>query len=314
MIPKEFEYLAPTSIEEAVELLREHGERAKVLAGGHGLIPRMKRRLEEPTVLVDVNRIPELRGISRENGAVIVGATVTHSELEGATELRDVVPLIPQAAEVVADPLVRNRGTFGGSLADAEPAADWPAVALALDAIVRAVGPEGERAIPIEDFFLGHSKTALEPDELLTRVEIPVPGRLHGGRIGSRYEKLAHPASGYAVVGVAAVITTDERGACQQCRVAVTGACVKATRATATEDLLVGEPPGAEAVARAARHAAEGMEFVGDHHASASYREHLVGVYAERALLVAAAQTDGAERVTSSFHYRDGRESGSWEG
>lgn len=288
MIPKEFEYLAPNSIEEAVGLLQEHGERAKVLAGGHGLIPRMKRRLEGPAVLVDVGRIPELRGVRRENGALIIGATTTHAELEAAMELLDSVPLLPQAAGVVADPLVRNRGTFGGSLADAEPAADWPAVAVALDATVHLVGANGARAIRIQDFFLGPMATALGAGEILTSVEVPVPGASDGKRVGMRYEKLTHPASGYAVVGVATVVIADEQGICRGCRVAVTGACTRATRATATEHLLVGEPLEPPIIARAAERAAEGMEFVGDHHASVSYREHLVSVYAERALLAAS--------------------------
>ncbi|WP_119071304.1 FAD binding domain-containing protein [Rubrobacter indicoceani] len=288
MIPKEFEYLAPTSIEEAVGLLQEHGGRAKVLAGGHGLIPRMKRRLEEPRVLMDVGRIPELRGIRRENGCVVIGATTTHAELEAATDLLGAVHILPQTAGVVADPLVRNRGTFGGSLADAESAADWPAVVLALDATLHAVGPNGARSIPARGFFLGLMETALKPEEILTSIEVAVPEAPPGGWVGMRYEKLTHPASGYAVVGVAAVVTADERGICRSCRVAVTGACSRATRATATEDLLVGGLLVSEAISRAAGQAAEGLDLVGDHHASASYRKHLVTVYAERALLASA--------------------------
>lgn len=258
MIPVEFEYLAPTSVDEAVGLLQEHGGRARVLAGGHGLIPRMKRRLEGPGVLVDVGRVPELRGIRRKNGSVVIGATTTHAELEAASDLFDAVPILPQAAKVVADPLVRNRGTFGGSLADAEPAADWPAVVLALDATLHVLGPNGSRAIPARDFFLGPMETSLGAAEILTGIEIPLPSVPAGGRVGMRYEKFTHPASGYAVVGVAA------------------------------EEILVGGSLEPETIARAAGRAAEGLDLVGDHHASASYREHLVGAYAERALLLAA--------------------------
>ena len=289
MIPKEFEYLTPTSVEEAVGLLQEHGSRAKVLAGGHGLIPRMKRRLEGPGLLVDVGRLAGLRGIRREHAALIVGATTTHADLEAATDLLDIVPILPQAAGVVADPLVRNRGTFGGSLADAESGADWPAVVLALDATLHVVGPDGTRAVAARDFFLGPMKTPLGAAEILTSIEIPLPNVPAGGRVGMRYEKLTHPASGYAVVGVAALVGRDDRGLCRECRVAVTGACARATRATATEDLLVGGLLGPEAISRAAGQAAEGLDLVGDHHASASYREHLIGVYAERALLAAAS-------------------------
>lgn len=290
MIPNEFDYLVPTSVEEAVGLLQEHEDQARILAGGHGLIPRMKRCLEEPRVLIDVGRIPELHGIRRENGSVLIGATTTHAELEAA-DLHDTAPILPQAATVVADPLVRNRGTFGGSLADAESAADWPAVALALDAVVHAVGPERARAIPIRDFFLEPMVTALEPEELLTHVEISLPAGADGSEAGMRYEKFTHPASGYAVVGVAAVVVADSEGVCRECRIAVTGACARATRATATENLLVGEVLEAQTIARAAEQAAEGLELVGDHHASASYREHLVSVYTERALLASALST-----------------------
>jgi aerobic carbon-monoxide dehydrogenase medium subunit len=265
MIPKEFEYLAPTSVEEAVRLLQEHGDRAKILAGGHGLIPRMKRRLENPAVLVDVGRIPELKGIRRDNGVLTVGAMTTHADLEGATGLFDLVPLLPQAAKVVADPLVRNRGTFGGSLADAEPGADWPAVALALGASLQISGANGERAISIDDFFVGPMETALEPEELLTRIDIPVPA----GGSGMRYEKLVHPASGYAVVGVA----------------------------TATEEMLVGETLSSDLIRRAARQANERTDFLGDHYASASYRSELVNAYAERTLLAVSAEgTNGTRR------------------
>jgi aerobic carbon-monoxide dehydrogenase medium subunit len=293
MIPKEFEYLAPTSVEEAVRLLQEHGDRAKILAGGHGLIPRMKRRLENPAVLVDVGRIPELKGIRRDNGVLTVGAMTTHADLEGATGLFDLVPLLPQAAKVVADPLVRNRGTFGGSLADAEPGADWPAVALALGASLQISGANGERAISIDDFFVGPMETALEPEELLTRIDIPVPA----GGSGMRYEKLVHPASGYAVVGVAVVIATDEQGTCQSCRVGVTGAGPKATRATATEEMLVGETLSSDLIRRAARQANERTDFLGDHYASASYRSELVNAYAERTLLAVSAEgTNGTRR------------------
>lgn len=290
MIPKEFDYLAPTSVEEAIGLLQEYGGEAKILAGGHGLIPRMKHRLEEPEVLVDIGCIRELRGVRQENGTLIVGAATTHAELEAANGLSDTVPILRQAATVVADPLVRNRGTFGGSLVDAESAADWPAVALALDATIHAVGPDSAREIPIRDFFLGPMATILEADELLTRVEIPLPLVPEGGQFGMRYEKATHPASGYAVVGVAAVVVVNELGVCRECRVAVTGACSRATRAATVEDLLVGEKLEAQAIARAAEQAAEGLDLVGDHHASASYRRHLVAVYAERALRTATAQ------------------------
>lgn len=294
MIPSQFDYYAPATVPEALQLLQEHGDEAKVLAGGHSLVPLMRLRLAQPSVLVDINRIAELRGIGRTNGTVTIGATTTHAAIEHARELRQLLPILPAAATVIGDPMVRNRGTFGGSLAHADPAGDWPAVALALHAQMYVAGPGGERTVPADEFFVDLLTSAVEPGELLTRITIPVPA----GKVGMSYQKFGHPASGYAVTGVAAVLTLDEAGACQECSVAITGAGTKATRATETESALRGQALDEATIARAAEQAGAGIEFLGDIYASEEYRQQLVRVYARRALsaaLQAAKQGRGAE-------------------
>lgn len=283
MIPAEFEYYAPTSVQEAVALLQQHGDDAKVLAGGHSLIPLLKLRLASPPVLVDINKIADLKGIKRQDGTITIGALTTHAEIELSEELKDVLPILHEAATVVGDPMVRNRGTFGGSLAHADPAGDWPAVALALGATMKITGPNGERSVAADDFFVDMLTSAVEPGEVLTAVEIPVPQ----GKFGASYQKFSHPASGYAVVGVAALVTLGSDGKCQDCRVAITGAGPRATRATATEDALKGQQLTEDAIAKAAERAGEGMDFLGDIFASESYRAHLVKVFTKRALSAA---------------------------
>jgi aerobic carbon-monoxide dehydrogenase medium subunit len=287
MIPSEFEYYTPGSVQEAVSLLQQHGDDAKVLAGGHSLIPLLKLRLANPAVLVDIGRIDALKGIKQANGGVTIGALTTHSEIEHSADLKGVFPILAEAATVIGDPMVRNRGTFGGSLAHADPAGDWPAVALALGAQVKAVGPNGERTIAADEFFVDMLTSALEPDEVLTEVTLPAPS----GKVGMSYQKFSHPASGYAVVGVAAVLTFGADGACQDAHIAVTGAGPKATRLTAVENALKGQQVNADNAAAAAEHAGEGIDFLGDIYASESYREHLTKVFTKRAILAAAANT-----------------------
>ena len=281
MIPGEFEYFAPTSVQEAVSLLQQHGEDAKVLAGGHSLIPLLKLRLASPPVLVDISRIQELKGIQRQNGSVTIGALATHADIEFSEDLRGVFPLMHDTATVIGDPMVRNLGTFGGALAHADPAGDWPAVALALNATMRLTGPNGERTVAADDFFVDLLTSAVEPGEVLTAVEIPVPQ----GKYGTSYQKFSHPASGYAVVGVAALVQLGADGTCQDCRVAITGAGPKATRATATEGALKGQQLTEDLIAGASEQAGNGMDFLGDIFASESYRAHLVKVFTKRALL-----------------------------
>ncbi len=293
MIPGQFDYHAPTTVQEAVQLLQEHGDEAKVLAGGHSLVPLMRLRLAAPSVLVDINRIPELRGINRTNGTVTIGATTTHATIERSEELKRALPILPAAATVIGDPMVRNRGTFGGSLAHADPAGDWPAVALALNAEMRIVGPDGERTVPAGEFFVDLLTSAVEPGELLTHVSIPVPG----GNVGMSYQKFGHPASGYAVTGVAAIVTLYENNYCLDCSIAITGAGTKATRATETENALRNQTLDEATIAQAAERAGTGIDFLGDIYASEEYRQQLVKVYTKRALLAALHAANEGQRA-----------------
>jgi carbon-monoxide dehydrogenase medium subunit len=278
--PSQFEYQKPGSVQEAVALLANPD--AKVLAGGHSLIPAMKLRLANPGTIVDINGISGLKGISVSGGATI-GALTTYKELLSSADLKGPFPIIAQTANIVGDPAVRNRGTLGGSLAHSDPAADFTAVMLALGASVKAVGPGGERTIGIDDLFVDLFTSSLEADEILTSISIPADA----AGAGQAYEKHAHPASGYAVVGVAAVLKVSG-GTIQSARVAVTGAISKATRATETEQALVGKAATAENIAAAAALATNGLELNGDTYASAEYRGHLVKVLAKRAISKAA--------------------------
>lgn len=278
MFPSQFAYHRPHSVQEAVSLLQQDPD-AKILAGGHSLLPAMKLRLAAPTALVDLAKVDELRGITA-NGGIRIGAMTTYRELYDSEALRRQFPMIPETIYVLGDLQVQSRGTIGGSLAHNDPAADLTAVVLALDGSVTAVGSGGERTIPADDFFVDLLTTSLQPDEIITQVTFPVPT----GRTGMAYEKYRHPASGYAVVGVAVVLSFRDGDTCSSARVAVTGATSKPTRLTAIEDALTGQVVSSETIADAASTAGDGLDINGDHYASADYRRHLVGVYARRAL------------------------------
>lgn len=282
MYPAEFAYAAPATLAEAVQLLRQGGDgEVKLLAGGQSLIPLLKLRLAEPGTLVDLRRIPELRGMREEGGAITLGAMTTYFEALKSPLLARRVPLLVEATREVGDMQVRARGTIGGSLAHADPAGDLPAVALALDATLTAVGPSGARTIPAGDFFVDLLTTALRPDEVLTTIRLRASDQ---PRTGSAYAKHHHPASGYAVVGVAAVVRLDGAGACQEARVAITGAGSKATRANAVERALGGKRLTHEDVTQAASFAADGLDLLADSYSSADYRAHLTRVLTRRAL------------------------------
>jgi carbon-monoxide dehydrogenase medium subunit len=241
----------------------------------------MKLRLAMPGTLVDIGRIAELKGI-KVNGGATIGAMTTYDELQDSAELTNAFPVIKETVNIVGDPAVRARGTLGGSLAHSDPAADFTAVMLALGASVKATGSNGEREISSDDLFVDLLTTSLEPDEILTSISVPA---LNGA--GAAYEKHAHPASGYAVVGVAAVVKV-EGGNFTSARIAVTGATSKATRSTAAEEALIGKPANADTIAAAAAKAADGLELNGDVYASAEYRGQLIKVLAKRAITRAA--------------------------
>lgn len=287
MIPGSFQYFAPESVDEALALLQQHADEAKLIAGGHSLLPAMKLRLAQPGVLIDLGRIGELRGIE-VNGRVSVGAGSTYHSLAASPELRAACPVLADCCEQIGDIQVRNRGTIGGSLAHADPAADLPAVALALGATVSVRGPAGAREIAADDLFVDMLTTALEPDEIITRVSFP---RLGPGE-GAAYQKLRHPASRYAIVGAAAYLRLAPDGRVAAARVAVTGAGPKAVRQSAVEAALAGAADEA-ALAAASEHAGADMDFLGDIHASEDYRRAMVKVYTRRALAEALRQARG---------------------
>jgi aerobic carbon-monoxide dehydrogenase medium subunit len=279
MIPQEFEYTAPQSLEDTLKLL-DSGDR-KVLAGGMSLIPLMKLRLASPAEVIDIGRIPGLNHIVESGGVVKIGATATHHDIETSPVLRAKVPLLAEAASRIGDVQVRNMGTIGGSTAHADPAADYPAALLALEAQVRVASAKGERTIAASDFFRDAFTTALEPGELIVEIQVPV----EESNEGYRYEKVSHPASGFAVVGVAARVKKSGNKI-TMARIGVTGMAARPFRARQAETLLGG---GSDLEAAAAA-VVEGEEANADLYASAGYRQHLARVYALRALTTAVSR------------------------
>ena len=286
MIPNSFDYVTAKSLDEALSLLGKHKDDAKLLAGGHSLIPAMKLRLAQPQVLIDISRIKELSYINQEGGGIRIGATTTHYQIESSELLRRVCPLLPEAASHLGDVQVRNKGTIGGSLAHADPAADWPAVVIALDASLVVLGPKGERVIKAEKFFVELFTTALQPGEILREIRFDVPK----GRVGQSYLKFRHPASGFAVVGIAANISLDGSGKCQSAGVGITGVSPKPYRATGVENALKGAALDGKSLSGAAAHATDGVDANTDLFASGEYRRHLAEVYSRRALEMAASR------------------------
>lgn len=275
MIPASFDYESPKTLNEAITLLASR-EDAKLLAGGHSLLPAMKLRLAGPALLIDLGRIGGLDYIRDSGETISIGALATHAAVAASRLLLASSPLLAQAASNIGDIQVRNRGTIGGSLAQAHPSADYPAAILALNANIVATSQSGERVIPAHNFFTGMFTTALRPDEIITEIRVP---KTAGS--GTVYKKFHHPASGYAVVGVAAVVR-GATGKIDDVTVGITGVAEIAYRATVVEDALRGKP--ASAIAEAAKHAADKVEALGDNYASGDYRLHLAQVYTRRAL------------------------------
>lgn len=281
MIPPSFDYARPGSVEEAVRVLSEGGEDAKVLAGGQSLLPLLRLRLAFPELVVDVGRVPGLAGVREEGDTLVVGAMTTHHDVIRDPLVRRHAGLLAAATAGVGDPAVRHRGTLGGSLAHADPAGDLPAVVLALDAELIAAGPGGRRAIPAREFFVDYLQSALEPDELLLEIRIP---KTDGW--GFHYEKFHRSAQSWAVVGVAALVRRDD-GHITEARIGLTNMGSTPLRATATEEALSGSAD-ARAVARAAESAALGTRPPQDLSGSPEYRAHLARVLTGRAVLAAA--------------------------
>lgn len=273
MYPANFDYIRPGSVDEAVRLLQQHGDEAKVLAGGHSLIPAMKLRLAQPKVVVDIGRIAGLSYVREAGGRVAIGAMTTHADIEASRLLTQKCPLLPETAGHIGDVQVRNKGTIGGSLVHADPAADYPAAILALDAEIDLAGPRGRRTVAAADFFVDLLQTAILSDEILTEIRVPItPASV-------AYEKTEQKASGFALAGVAVVMTADDL------RVGVTGVAARPYRAAAVEQALRGRrQPSPEAIEQAAAHAADGVDPLSDIHASAEFRAHLASVNTRRAI------------------------------
>jgi aerobic carbon-monoxide dehydrogenase medium subunit len=285
MIPAQFEYESPRTLNEALALLAQHADDAKILAGGHSLIPAMKLRLAQPQLLIDLGRIRDLAYINDDGGQIRIGAMTTHYQIESSERLRDICPLLPECAIQIGDVQVRNKGTIGGSLAHSDPAGDWPAAILALRAEMVVAGPHGERVIKADDFFVDMLTTALRPAEILREIRIRTPQRF-----AQAYQKVRHPASGFAVVGVAVNLDLDRNGACSTAGIGITGVGSKAYRAAAVEAALLGKEINEQSIAEAAAHATDGIDANSDLYASAEYRRHLAQVHTRRAIANAIIQ------------------------
>jgi len=287
MIAQNFEYVVPASLGEAINLLEKHTERAKILAGGHSLIPMMKLRLATPEFLIDISRIPELSYIKEDGGTLRIGALTTHYTIETSDLIRRRLPALSDAAGLIGDVQVRNKGTIGGSIAHADPAADYPASILAADATIVALGPRGERQILASKFFVDMLTTALARNEIVREIQIP----LKSGKTGSAYLKMAQKASGFAICGAAALIELDGSGALSKVAIGITGVGSHAFRAAKTEAELKGKKPSPEVLKKACEQASDGVTALEDIHASADYRLDMARVFARRALEAAIART-----------------------
>ena len=282
MIANEFDYTAPATLAEALALIEQGG---KPLAGGMSLVPMMKLRLAIPEHVVDLTRIPALNEIRQDGDRIHIGALATHYEIESSALIRAKCPLLNYAASAIGDVQVRNMGTIGGSTAHADPAADYPASLFALEAEFQLASKGGERTVGVEDFFVDTFLTALEPGELIKEIVVPA----EASDTGVAYEKMAHPASGYAVVGIAARIRMKD-GKVTLARIGVTGVAGKAFRAKGAEDVLTGSAGDEAAIRAAAAKIGEGEEANSDLFASAAFRKHLAQVYGARALRAAVAR------------------------
>jgi carbon-monoxide dehydrogenase medium subunit len=280
MIPVSFDYTRPSTVDEAVAALRDAGEDAKVLAGGQSLIPVLRLRLAAPTTVVDLGGVPDLVGVREDGESLVIGAMTSHATVASHRLVRQHAPLVAQAAGSIGDPQVRHLGTFGGSLAHADPAGDLPSVAVALDAVMVVAGEGGRREVPASEFFTDYLTTVLEPTDVLVEVRVP---KLTGW--GTHYEKFNRVAQAWAIVGVAAAVRRDN-GAIAEARVALTNMGPTPVRATAVEQALVGG--GADSLAAACEAAAEGTSPSDDVTASADYRRHLARVLTRRAVTAAA--------------------------
>jgi carbon-monoxide dehydrogenase medium subunit len=287
MIPSSFEYQAPKTLDEALRFLGRHGDEAKILAGGHSLLPLMKLRLASPRYVIDIGRVRGLDYIREDGDHIAIGALATHAQVADSELLREKCPLLPETAAQIGDMQVRNRGTIGGSLAHADPAADYPAAILALDAELVVQSTSGKRTIPATEFFVDLLSTQVRPGDILT--EIRVPAQRSGE--GAAYRKFHQPASGFATVGAAARIIASKDGKIEDIALGMTGVGSKAYRASAVEKILRGKQASGELIESACAKAAQGVEPLSDIFASAEYRRAMASVFAQRAISAALART-----------------------
>ena len=290
MKPAPFEYFRPDTVDEALSLLTEHGWDAKLLAGGQSLVPAMNFRLAAPGVLIDLNRIPGLDGIRAEGGALRIGTMVRQHAAERSADVRRLAPLLAEALPFVAHPQIRNRGTMGGSIAHADPAAELPAVMLALGARMHVVGPNGARTLAADEFFTGLFSTALEHDEMLAEIELPAPTP----RAGWAFMEVSRRHGDFGLAGLAVSVALDDGGCCTDARIALLGVGEGPVLARAAADALRGQSPSPDAFAVAADTARAEVDPPMDIHASSEYRRHLVGVLVSRALPVAFGRAGGS--------------------
>lgn len=276
MIPNSFDYKRANSVEEAISLLNDD---SKILAGGHSLIPAMKLRLNQPETLIDITHISGLRSISDSGDHIVIGANSTHHDIVKSDLVKASAAILAQGGDLIGDIQVRNKGTLGGSIAHADPAADWPAMLIACNASIQMQGAGGTRTVSADDFFTGFYETALGDGEIITAVHVPKQG---ANTVGY-YAKFPQPASRFAIVGCAVVLTHDN-GNCTGVNVAFNGVSDHAFRDTAVQNALEGNAHGAASAAAAAEAAAEGVDVLSDHYASEAYRKHLAKVYLKRAL------------------------------
>jgi carbon-monoxide dehydrogenase medium subunit len=284
--PPSFKLLVPASLEEALRMLSEHGHEAKVLAGGHSLIPLMKLRLARPAYVIYLGKLKELSYIREEGGSIRVGALTTHAEIESSQLLQEKCPLLAETASRIGDRQVRNMGTIGGSIAHADPAADYPAALLALEASVEVRSAKGVREVRVEDLIKGAYTTDLAPEELITEVRVPVLG----GAVGTAYEKLVFRASDFAIVGVAALVSINREGVAERVRVGITGASDAPVRARGVEEELEGKKLTEESITEASRRASEGLNPPSDIRASGEYRKAMAEALTRRALMKALSK------------------------
>lgn len=289
MYPAAFEYLAPKAIDEALAFLQQYGDDAKLLAGGQSLVPMMKLRVARPKYLIDIHRIADLSYIREESGQIRLGAMTRHVEIEGSSLIREKLPMLREAASEIGDAQVRNRGTIGGGLVEADPCGDYGPVVLALNAQVKCVGPHGERVIPAGEFFTFAYTTAIEPDEILTEIVFPVPSKVSAGV----YLKLEKVAGDFAIASAAVQLSLDKNGACDEIGIGVAGGGTVAQKGVKVEALLRGQKISAALIDRAGQLIQEDTEPIEDMRGSASYKRKVLGAILRRAI------TEGLRRAES---------------